>query len=1319
MNRNTNNPAATSATTETRNAMHLVHKTRSNSLLAALLAVVFLLLPLSATAQTSSAALSGIVADETGARIPGATLVLVNQQSKDKRTNTANADGAYNFSGLKPGVYTLTVTYKGFETFVEKDIALHPGDSSALPTIPMKIGEQSVTIAVSARDEVATNGEVSSLITSEDIKHLATEGRDVTELVKILPGFALQPGSTSSGGLSNAAPDTEVVGPGGALGNYAATGAPSNGVGLISDGANVQDPGAGGASTQTINMDMVEEVKVSTSNFGADVAKGPVVINAVGKSGGQDYHGSVYIIARITQLNSNDWLLNDQGLTKPPDRYLYPGGSIGGPVKIPGTNFNHDKKLLFEVGGEDYVQRNAFSGGSASSALRLSTVPTDAMRGMGPCTTASGYTGTNCANFSTASIAALFNVPSTQVDPANLSPTYMPPVTPPSLQDQCTNTGTLNVFTNYCLVPAGIDPVGNSVNDGNFPTADIDPGAMAYLRLFPHQNRIAQPVAGTTQPSDGFDRIDENLTNYNLYQIRGRLDYNASQNNKFYVVYNTEQGTSYAPYTFYYNPNYNSGVLQDPSKIHSGTNSQTASFNYVRIFGASLTNELFGAVAYYVNPFSSVNQKANEGATYGYTYDNALNNGSTQIPDLGYSSGLPLYLGPDFSLVSSFSRKVSADFGDNLTKVYRNHTIKVGFYFERTSNNERVATGPTQGQYAEYGIYGEWKVPQYKGGPPTGVSSTPVNGLVGLGNDYQENTIANFLQGFVNSYSQQNQNPIEDLNYKAIDGYVTDSWKVSKKLTLTGGVRFDHLGPWTDPHGNGVAFWNPKDYYTPELAYNNSSSQSVGVSLKQLPGITWHGINHNVSDSAELGRWAFVSPRAGFAYDMYGDGRTVFTGGVGMYRSHDSWNDYVSAESTALGTYNANYIGNITSSTGINTYEALTMQVINQTGLSGSALGFGCLGCITAQNATTFTVADPKDSQQPLTTTYSFGVNQAFPHAGNLIVNYVGNQSSHLLLTNAFASNVNAIPVGGLFRPNPNIYDGPNYGSIVTTPDALGGEQLDDYRPYPLYSGLYELRHGLHSTYNSMQVTWSKWNGPFHYNFNYTWSKALGDRGADGNGSAPDATNFRNDYGIAAYDRTHVFNASYSYIEGNLFHGNRFVGGVVNGWEISGILNLQSGPNLQASFGNNFGLTSFSTGQNFTTDNKSYLGTPDVYLQPVMTCDPSVNLRKGQFINGNCLTLGAQGINGPFRYPYLRGPAYFHTDLSGQKSFHLSGKKEVQFRFAAFNFVNHPLTSLVAATANPLRLVVTGPGMPANSAFGISDYKEGRRICEIALHYIF
>jgi hypothetical protein len=1290
---------ATAAETGTGNDMR-TPRSRGTFALKLTLAVLLLLITTAgAVAQTSSAALSGVVTDTTGARIPGATLVLTNQKTKDKRSNKANADGAYNFSGLTPGDYTLTVSYKGFETFSEQDIALHPGDSSSLPPIAMKVGSETNTITVSVRDEISSNGEVSSLITSEDIKHLATEGRDVTELVKILPGFSLQGGSTSSGGLSNASPDSQVAGPGsGSLGSYAAAGAPSNGVGVISDGADVQDPyQSGGATTQTINMEMVEEVKVSTSNFGADTAKGPVVLNAVGKSGGASFHGSIYTVARISQLNSNDWLLNDQGIAKPPDRYLYPGANIGGPILIPGTNFNKDKKLLFEVGAEDYAQRNAFSQGSASQALRLSTVPTDAMRGGLPCPSGSGISG-NCADFSLNSIANLFNVSTSD------------------LTKDCVAGGSLQTFINYCQQESGQDPTGRPNTGGYILSQNLDPGAQAYLKLIPHQNRIAQPVAGTNQESDGYDRIDEYLSNTDLYQIRGRIDYNASQNNKFYVVYNTQQGTSYDPMTPYYNPKGNAGAIADPSQIHAGTDSQTGSANYLRIFGPTLTNELFAATSFYNSVFYPLNESKQTIAGTGYPYGGALKTGSAQIPQLGYSDGLPVFLAPDFSLNDSYTRRFSVDFGDNVTKVWRAHTIKMGFYYERTASNQRLTNGPTQGQFAEYGVYSSYWVPQSVGSSTLQLTSPT-------------NEMANFEQGYFNSFTQQSANPITDLDYKTIDGYVTDSWKTTKKLTLSYGVRFDHLGPWTEPHGIGGAFWDPSTYYTPQLAYGNNT----GIALNQLPGITWHGINPSVPSAVQQGRWAFVSPRAGFSYDLYGDGKTVFTGGAGMYRSHDSYTDYVGAVTTAEGVFNVNYNGGTSGPTlkcvgeqgqGLAPYDPICNNGLPYNPINNQ--GPTIPTTLTAGLGSSFTVAALHDDQQPLTTNYSFGVNQAIQHVGNIMINYVGNQSSHLLFTSGFASNINAIPKGGLFAPNPNVYDTKFFGQITTAPDTLQngpGSQvggLDDYRPYPLYNGLYELRHGLHSTYHSMQVSWNKWNGPFHYNINYTWSKALGDRGADGNSSAPDATNFRNDYGITAYDRTHIFNASYSYIEGKPWKGNRLVGGFVNGWEISGIVNLQSGPNLQAAFSNNFSLRAFySNGSTQSTDNKTYLGTPDIFLQPVLTCDPSINLKKGQFANYQCFTIGPKGVNGPFHYPYMRGPAYFHTDLSAQKSFFLGGKKEIQIRFAAFNFLNHPLTSLVAATDNPLNLIVGSAGAIANQTFGVSDYKEGRRISEMALHFNF
>jgi hypothetical protein len=1236
-------------------------------------ALAFLLLLMLAAprlqAQTTNADLSGTIADTLGGRIPGAKVTLTNDDSKVKRSTVADGEGVFDFTAVSAGTYTLNATSPGFETFIEKQIKLHPGDRAQLPPVAMKIGAQETVVEVTARDLEVQNGEVSSVITADDIDHLATEGRDVTELLKILPGFALQPGGASASGISNAAPDTTSVGPGGSLGNYSASGSPSMGIGLISDSANVQDPGTGGASTQTINMDMVQEVKVTTANFGADVAKGPVVINAVGKSGGQVYHGAVYLIGRTYQLNSQDWLLNQEGLPKPKDRYIYPGFNIGGPLLIPGTNFNRGNpaKLTFFAGGEDYVQRNTFSGGSAAGAVRLSTVPTDAMRG---------------GDFSGNSLIAFLN------DPYLYTP---PPGSGTNGVADCSANGRLNVFLNYCNIPAGYDPKGNFIQGGVFPAADIDPGALAYLKFFPHANRTPQPVLGTTQPSDGFDRQDVNLTNNNLWQARGRLDYNYSEASKAYFVFNVEEGRSFAPYTLYYNPSYNNGIVTDPSQIVSGVYSRTASANYVHTFSPTLTSEAFVAGSFYFNPLNAVNESVQTKAALGYPYAGLFNNGSRQLPQLGYSSGVPLYLGPDFSIARSFSRKLSVDFGENITKVLQKHTLKVGFYFERTANNQLTGTGATQGTLAEYGNYAAFRSPY-------------TTQMIQPGN-----TITQFLFGEANYYAQQFANPTIDLNYTAIDGYATDSWKATRQLTIDFGVRFDHLGPWEDSHHQGPIIFNPSTYYTP--SYTTSFQNSAGQpDPSQLPGITYYGKDHTSMTGAELARWAFVSPRVGLAYDLFRDGKTLFNGGVGLYRNHDSYNAYTNAFGLQQGNFSESY------------YLSPTLYCVNAIGTGDTSAiakttcpnGAANLNGFSANQSISLTAVDPHDDQQPLTTTYSFGVNQRLPHAGNLILTYSGNQTSHLLIETGFGQNINTIPQGKLFGADPNPKS-PNFGEILVPDSAI----LDDFRPYPFYNSINVVRHGLHSSYNSLQASLNKYSGHFLYGFNYTWSRAMGDRGAAGGGSVADATNLRNDYGILAIDRTNVANASYTYVEGKAFHASRFVSGFVNNWEISGITNLASGPDLQAAFGNNFNLTLQTTSTNVPTDNKTYLGTPDILLQPTTTCDISTGLKKNQFVNAACLTIGPIGVNGPFTYPTVRGPAFFNSDLSLRKGFDLGNKRRLQFRFAAFNFLNHPLTSLVAGVATPLRLVISGVGQPANSAFGVSAYKQGRRVSEAEVRYTF
>ena len=239
-----------------------------------------------AIAQTTTGTISGTVLDSTGAVIPDAPVILINQATKDKRTIKSNGSGVFSFAGVPSGDFTVMISAPGFQGFTEKGVHLDPGDSRNLPNLKLATGSADSVVTVQGETSVPLDtGERSDLITAEEIKHLSVEGRDVTELFKTLPGFAIANTANGSGIGANTAYDPSQVNVNGALGSYAANGNPLEGVSLKLDGADITDPGNYGAAIQNVNYDMVGEVKIQVSNFGADIANGPVVVNAVTKSG--------------------------------------------------------------------------------------------------------------------------------------------------------------------------------------------------------------------------------------------------------------------------------------------------------------------------------------------------------------------------------------------------------------------------------------------------------------------------------------------------------------------------------------------------------------------------------------------------------------------------------------------------------------------------------------------------------------------------------------------------------------------------------------------------------------------------------------------------------------------------------------------------------------------------------------------------------------------------------------------------------------------------------------------------------------------------
>jgi hypothetical protein len=1215
--------------------------------------------PSAALGQGTTATLSGTVVDTTGALVPGAEATLTNTQSGSVRNTKSNSDGFFVFAAVPSGDYNVKISYTGFKSNLVKGVHLDPQDNKSLSHVVLEIGEVSQVINVTPSDvSMINSGDKSTLITANQIKKLSIEGRDVGELVKTLPGFAI---AQTSGGIDNSAYDPSQVNITGALRSYAANGNAANGVTLLSDGANVSDPGNEGDSVQNVNNDMVEEVKIQTSNFGADTSNGPIVVDAIGKSGTQNYHGELYAYARTYQLNSQDWLQKYEGQAKPADRYIYPGGNISGPLLIPGTNFNRGKKLTFFLGGEDYAQRNIYAYGSASQAIVHSLVPTAAMKDQG--------------NFTCSELQTYLGSPVISCNPDGSS-------------------NVLNArYANIASVPT-TQRNGETIAPGMIPSSAFDVhGGQALLNVLPLPNR--------TNLGDGYNRVDTNLVNNDLWQARARVDYSLSDKMKLFATYNIERGRQGVPEVPYYSPaNGGAGMggVDTPGGILSTVDSQTGGLNLTIIPSSRLTNETQLNMTWLHQAFVPKDEAALEASTIGYSQPGIYNNGTTQFPQLSdYGvDGIPLALFPDFSTGTPYANKSLPSLDDNLTYLVKTHTIKIGAYGQKVTNNQRLlpSNSSTNGRIADY----------YFGTTFTDPDGSTIFSSGSNGGNY----VANLLMGEIEQYNQQSAQPPQDLFFWNIDWYATDSWKVFSRLTVDYGIRFEHLGPWRDAHHIGIAVFDP-------TTANDPTSPNQGF--------TDHAINSSVPDSGVKGRFAFYEPRVGLSWDAYGNGKTMVRGGWGAYRNHDNWNVVQEQAAQAQGVRTTSITGGA----------GITLDELNN---PNAVATVGAGNYVTGGVSTNSYVLPPGDNEQPLTYTYSFTIDQELPKNSTLELGYVGNHGKYLTsqdVNNLSLSleNINPVPLGAFFHPDPVT------GAVVSLNeiDALSTATVNDYRSYSQLGDVYAPRHILYSFYNGLQASWNKQSGKLTYGFNYTWSKALGIKDGFYNGNAVDATNLRNNYGVLAFDRSNIFNATYSYDEGVAYHGRKPLMLLLNQWAISGITGIQSGPDLQATYYANFNLTGKlgapSDPVQLNVDNKTFLGTPDVMLMPKLTCTTPTDhtLNSQNFIKPNCFQLPQIGQNGPFQYPYIHGPAYFDTDLTVTRNIPLAQGKNLQLRFAAFNFINHPLESFSTSFPTQIQLNLSNlnpggayasPALATPAAgFGSSDIKEGRRVVEMALKFTF
>ena len=233
-----------------------------------------------ANAQQITGTLSGIAADQTDARIPGAAVLFVNEASGDKRDSKTDSSGFFSVTALPPGTYTVTITAKGFSKWEETGILLNQGESRTIANIHLKVSSDvnSVTVISGQDAEVPVdNSEISATLNNELVDSAVLTGRDAGELMKMMPGVTFNNGG-SAGSAFNSQTTGTNNGPAGA---FSANGTqPYGSTALMLDGALLVDPGNAGTQIANINQDMTDSVKYLSASYGAEYAKGPAVLQA-------------------------------------------------------------------------------------------------------------------------------------------------------------------------------------------------------------------------------------------------------------------------------------------------------------------------------------------------------------------------------------------------------------------------------------------------------------------------------------------------------------------------------------------------------------------------------------------------------------------------------------------------------------------------------------------------------------------------------------------------------------------------------------------------------------------------------------------------------------------------------------------------------------------------------------------------------------------------------------------------------------------------------------------------------------------------------